>query len=119
MPASPSSPARRWSPGVPALLGYLKGLVAGWQDVIADPAAAAKLTVEKYGVDFGLDLAQQTRQCQLEVPLLRVPGQNGLMLLDRAAVTGPMTAAAKATGRSVPDNIDDIADFRLAEEANA
>jgi ABC-type nitrate/sulfonate/bicarbonate transport system substrate-binding protein len=102
----------------PVLLGYLKALVRGWQDVAADPAAAAKLVVEKYGVDYGLDLVQQTRQAELEIPLMQVAGQKGLLVLDRAAVAGPMTAAAKATGRSVPDDLDSIADFRLAEEAN-
>jgi ABC-type nitrate/sulfonate/bicarbonate transport system substrate-binding protein len=103
----------------PLLLGTLKGLVRGWQDVAADPAAAAKLVVEKYGADYGLDLAQQTRQAQLEVPLMKLPGQQELLVMDRAAVAGPMTAAAKATGRSVPEDLDSIADFRLAEEANA
>ena len=103
----------------PVLLGYLKGLVRGWKDVMADPPAAAKLVVDKYGVDFGLDLAQQTRQAQLEIPLMKVAGQQGILELNRQAVAGPMTAAARATGRTVPDDLDSIADFRLAEEANA
>ena len=102
----------------PAMLGFLKGLVKGWRDVEADPTGAAKLVVEKYGVDFGLDLAQQTRQAQLEIPLLKVAGQQKLLVIDRALMAGPMTAAARATGRSVPEDLDSIADFRLAEEAN-
>jgi ABC-type nitrate/sulfonate/bicarbonate transport system substrate-binding protein len=102
-----------------ALLGYLRGLVKGWRDVAADPAGAARLVVEKYGVDYGLDLAQQTRQAQLEIPLMTLPGQKGLLVMDRAMVGGPMTAAAKVSGRTVPDDLDSIADFGLAVEANA
>lgn len=103
----------------PVVLGFLKAMVHGWRDAAAEPAESAKLAVEKYGVDFGLDLAQQTREAELFVPLLRSsPTQRDLLVMDRALVTGPMYEAARATGRTNLPDVDAIIDFKIAEEAN-
>lgn len=103
----------------PAVLGFLRALAHGWKDAAAEPATSAKLAVEKYGVDFGLDLAQQTREAELFVPLLRSsPAQHDLLVMDRDLVTGPMYDAARASGRTNLPNVDAIIDFKIAAEAN-
>ena len=42
------------------IVAILRATMRGWQDAIADPEAAAKLVVEKYGKSLNLDLEAQT-----------------------------------------------------------
>jgi ABC-type nitrate/sulfonate/bicarbonate transport system substrate-binding protein len=51
------------------LVALLKGEVQGWNDYLADPAAAAALTVAAYP-DQGLDLPTQVMQAERQVPLM-------------------------------------------------
>ncbi|WP_238858118.1 ABC transporter substrate-binding protein [Faunimonas pinastri] len=100
-----------------AVTGYLRALVRGWTDHIKDPGAAARLVVDKYGADLGLDIDQQIRQAELEVPLLEGDEKSrGLLWFDPAIVTGAMTRAAHAAGRSVPE-LSKIVDLGPLEEA--
>jgi len=105
----------------PIVLGYLKGLTRGWIENAKDPSVAAKLCVTKYGADLGLDLKQQTRQNELQIPMLRNPDKPDLPLLtlDRDTLAGPMYRAAKASGRENLPAIDKLCDFSLMEEVHA
>lgn len=105
----------------PIVLGYLKGLTRGWIENAKDPSVAAKLCVTKYGADLGLDLKQQTRQNELQIPMLRNPDKPDLPLLtlDKDTLAGPMYAAAKASGREKLPAIDKLCDFSLMEEVHA
>jgi len=105
----------------PIVLGYLKGLTRGWVENAKDPSVAAKLCVTKYGADLGLDLKQQTRQNELQIPMLRNPDKPDLPLLtlDKDTLAGPMYAAAKASGRENLPAIDKLCDFSLMEEVHA
>lgn len=100
-----------------AVVGFLRGLIAGWQEDEKNPALAPKLTVEQYGADLGLDLKQQTRQNELQIPLIH-DGNQKLLALDRELMTGAMYTATRATGRSNLPDIDKIADFTLVAEAH-
>jgi len=51
------------------LVALMRGEVRGWADYLADPAAAAALTVEMFP-DAGLDLATQQLQAERQVPLM-------------------------------------------------
>lgn len=51
------------------LVAMLKGEVMGWTDYLADPAAAAALTVDMFP-DAGLDLETQVLQAERQVPLM-------------------------------------------------
>lgn len=51
------------------LVAMLKGEVMGWNDYLADPAAAAALTVDMFP-DAGLDLPTQVLQAEKQVPLM-------------------------------------------------
>jgi ABC-type nitrate/sulfonate/bicarbonate transport system substrate-binding protein len=46
----------------------VRATIKGWQDALADPAAAAKLVVEKYGKSLNLDLEAQTLTAEAQVP---------------------------------------------------
>jgi ABC-type nitrate/sulfonate/bicarbonate transport system substrate-binding protein len=105
----------------PIVLGYLKGLTRGWMENAKDPAVAAKLVVDKYGADLGLDLKQQTRQNQLQIEMLKNPDKPNLplLVLDRDTLAGPMYAAAKASGRDKLPEIDKLCDYSVMEEVHA
>ena len=105
----------------PIVLGYLKGLTRGWIENAKDPAVAAKLCVTKYGADLGLDLKQQTRQNELQIPMLRNPDKPDLPLLtlDKDTLAGPMYAAARASGRDKLPEIDQLCDFSVMQEVHA
>jgi ABC-type nitrate/sulfonate/bicarbonate transport system substrate-binding protein len=100
---------------------FLRGLTRGWADDTKDPAVAAKLVVNKYGADLGLDLKQQTRQNELQQAMLHDPKKpdQKLLVLDRDAIAGPMYAAAKASGRDKLPEIDKLCDFSLMDDVHA
>jgi ABC-type nitrate/sulfonate/bicarbonate transport system substrate-binding protein len=101
-----------------AVVAYVGALIKGWQENEKDPTVAAHLAVEKYGADFGLDLKQQIRQNELQIPYTKYDEPGHLPLsLDRKAMVGPMYAAARATGRENLPAVDKIADFTIVEDA--
>lgn len=104
----------------PAVVGFLRGYIKGLKDNAKDPQAAAELAVKKYGVDYGLDLAQQTRENELQQALFYPIGNpsHPLLTIDKDVMTGVMYAAAKASGRTNLPDVEKIADFTLAVEAN-
>ncbi len=103
----------------PQVVSFLRGLLQGWNENEADPAVAARLAVEKYGRDLGLDLRQQTRQNELQIPLARhaEPGRPRLSI-DKAQIEGPLYAAARATGRTNLPDPDRLCDFTVVAEAH-
>ena len=100
---------------------FLRGLTRGWTEDLKDPAVAAKLAVNKYGADLGLDLKQQTRQNELQYEMLKNPDKPGapLLTLDRDTIGGPMYAAAKASGRDKLPEVDKLCDFSVMTEVHA
>jgi hypothetical protein len=80
----------------------------------------AELVVKKYGVDYGLDVGQQTRENELQQPLLYPIGNNShpLLTVDKDVIGGVLYAGAKASGRTTLPDVDKIADYSLALEAN-
>ncbi|WP_424134898.1 ABC transporter substrate-binding protein [Roseomonas chloroacetimidivorans] len=103
----------------PVVVGFLRGLIQGMQENERDPTLAPKLAVQRYGVDFGLDLKQQNRQNVLQIPLTHYdePGKP-LLALDRDLMAGAMYDAARAAGRTNLPEVDRIADFSLVTEAH-
>lgn len=101
------------------VVGFMRALVRGWNENQKDPGLAPKLVLSKYGQDLGLNAKQQARQNELQLSLTRNPRapQKRLLELDRETLTGPMYAAAQATGRTNLPPVDRIADFSVMEEA--
>lgn len=101
------------------VVGYLRALLRGWIDNAEDPAYAANLAVTKYGVDFGLDLAQQTRQNELGQPLIEAPGAPGPFWFDASLVETNVAPVAEAAGLADIPTSDQIVDLGPLEEAIA
>lgn len=101
-----------------AVVGYVKSLIKGWDYAIANPTYAPQIVIDKYGADLGLDLAQQTRQMELQIPLIKPTPDYKLFAFDPAEISGAMTEAATATGRTVPP-VETLVDFSIVEEAYA
>ena len=105
----------------PTIVKFLRALTRGWTENAKDPAVAAKLVISKYGADLGLDLKQQTRQNELQFAMMRPSDKPDMPLLslDRALISGPMVAAARASGRETLPDIAKLADFGVMEEVHA
>lgn len=103
----------------PALVSYIKALIQAEQINEKDVTVAAKLAVDKYGADLGLDLKQQTRENELQIPFIRPKGDASYPIygIDLKTMSGPMYDAAKATGRTDLPDIGKIADPSLAADA--
>lgn len=102
------------------IVKFLRASIRGWQDNVSDPTIAAKLCVEKYGADLGLDLDQQIRQNELQIPLIQsdFTGANGLLHMDTELLNAKMLPAMKAAGQEpVPANVDGIVDLSYITKA--
>jgi ABC-type nitrate/sulfonate/bicarbonate transport system substrate-binding protein len=103
----------------PAVVAFLRGLIQGWNENEREPPAyAAELAVRKYGRDFGLDLRQQTRQNELQIPLAKHADGKPRLSLEKALIEGPLYAAARATGRTNLPDPDRLCDFEVVAEAH-
>lgn len=105
----------------PALVAYLAALMRAWDLGMADPTLAPRLAVEVYGRDYGLDLAQQTRQNELQMDFVRPGGDPDypVFALDPTRMAGVMYDAARATGRTDLPPIERIVDPTLVGDAAA
>lgn len=102
------------------LVGFVRGLARGWLENERDPSVAAELSVAKYGKDLGLDLRQQIRQNELQIPLLRGPDTEarGLFWVNSERLGGPMYDALRAGGRSDLPAVDTAVTLRILEDAD-
>jgi len=99
------------------LVGYMRAMVKGWMENEKDPTLGAKLSVDKFGKDLGLDLQQQIRQNELQIPLTRLAPGDKMFWLDPKLVSGPMYAAARASGRDKLPDPSKIIDMSVLEDA--
>ena len=100
------------------LKAFLKAEIQGWNDAVADPAAAAKLAVETYGKDLKLDLAGQTEQAKAQNELVSTAETktNGLFTISDAAV-GANLKSLGSMGITV--TADQLFDLSLVKEVYA
>ncbi|MDX6315384.1 MAG: hypothetical protein QOF84_5387 [Streptomyces sp.] len=85
---------------------FMRATIRGWQDNAKAPATAADLAVQKYGADLGLDLKQQTRENELQIPLTQsdLTKAKGLFRIDESLLAGDMFKALRAAGvKKLPD----------------
>jgi ABC-type nitrate/sulfonate/bicarbonate transport system substrate-binding protein len=101
----------------PVVERFMHATVRGWQDNATDPAAAAHLAVEKYGADLGLDLAQQTRENELQIPYTQsdLTRASGLFRLDPERLAGPMYTAYTAAGVAPLPDVAQIVDTTVLD----
>jgi len=101
------------------VVNFMAATVQGWQAQIKNPAKGAKLAVDKYGAELGLDLAQQIAAAKAEIPYMtsELTKKKGLFSVDpayveqyvypsleKAGITG-MPAAADVIDTTVLDDV--------------
>lgn len=98
------------------LVGIMRGTIRGWQDAVADPKRGAKVTVDKHGAAFSLDLKGQELTAEKLVPLVQTPetDKNGLFTMSREGIEKNV-AMIKALG--VETTAEELFDTSIIEEA--
>jgi ABC-type nitrate/sulfonate/bicarbonate transport system substrate-binding protein len=101
-----------------AIVGFLRASVEGWIENAKDPSKAAKLAVDKYGADLGLNLEQQTKQNERQVPLTQTDytKKNGMLRIDESYLGGPIYNALKATGSKNLKPASEVVDQTFLDE---
>ena len=102
------------------VVGFLRGFIKGLKENAKDMKGAAELVVKKYGVDYGLDVAQQIRENELQESFFYPAGNpsHPLLSVDKDVISGVLYAGARASGRTKLPDPDKIADYSLAIEAS-
>lgn len=100
------------------LKAFLRAEIRGWADAVANPAESARLAVEVYGKDLGLDLAGQTEQATAQNTLIVSPDTetNGLFTLTDALV-GQIVTALGQIGITI--RAEELFDLSLLREVYA
>jgi ABC-type nitrate/sulfonate/bicarbonate transport system substrate-binding protein len=99
------------------LVRFLSALLRGHAANAGDPAYGARLAVDHFGADLGLDLAQQTSLNQVQIALETEPGSQIPFWFSEEAFAGPMYSIAKVTGRPALPPPARLRDMSLLEEA--
>jgi ABC-type nitrate/sulfonate/bicarbonate transport system substrate-binding protein len=83
---------------------FLRATRRGWEDAIADPAAAAQIVVDEYGADLDLDIDGQTATMEAFVPLIQTADieEHGLFWMTEQGI-----AENIATMQSVDIDVDE------------
>ncbi|MGT2424820.1 ABC transporter substrate-binding protein [Amnibacterium kyonggiense] len=91
-----------------AVEDFMKGEIEGWQDYAKDQSEAVDLTVDDYGKDQKLSVANQTEQAKLQLPLLEtdVTKAHGLFWMDSADIDENL-ATIKALGITADKSLFD------------
>lgn len=100
-----------------ALEGFLRASARGWEENADDPAVAAELSVNEYGADLGLDLAQQTRENELQQPLVEGDGSQPMFWMDTDWMTEEMYPGLIAAGYTDLPEPTDFVDMSYLEAA--
>ena len=99
------------------LVGLLKARLRGRAENELDPAYAARLAVDKFGVDLGLTYQHELRTNQLQLPLYQVPGSPGPFWISEQDLVNNMYRAASAAGRTNLPDPARLMDMSLLQEA--
>lgn len=99
------------------MVRFLGALLRGHAANVADPAYGARLAVDRYGADLGLDLKQQTTLNRLQIALETEPGSEIPFWFSEDAFAGSMYAVARVSGRPPLPPPAHLRDMSLLEEA--
>ncbi len=98
-----------------ALKAFLYASILGWKDSIADPEESARLAVEEYGADLGLDYEKELKQAQAAIELITSPDTdaNGLFTITDDLLAANIEVVA-ASGTEI--TADQLFDLSLLDE---
>jgi ABC-type nitrate/sulfonate/bicarbonate transport system substrate-binding protein len=98
-----------------ALVRYFRGLIKGWERNLQDPELGARLAVERYGKDLGLDLEQQTKENRTQNTLAigDITQEKGLLRLSPEFIEQRAYKSFEAAGVKGLPEISRVADFSL------
>jgi len=98
---------------------WLRATIKGWEKNLEDPELGARLAVEKYGVDLGLDLEQQIgeNEAQNGIVVSDVTEEKGLLWISQDFIENSVYPGLRAAGLTDLPEVDEIADFSILEEA--
>jgi ABC-type nitrate/sulfonate/bicarbonate transport system substrate-binding protein len=99
------------------MVRFLRALLRGHAANAADPHYGARLAVDRFGADLGLDLGQQTTLNQIQIALETEPGAQIPFWFSEEAFAGPMYSIARVSGRSGLPPPARLRDMSLLEEA--
>jgi ABC-type nitrate/sulfonate/bicarbonate transport system substrate-binding protein len=99
------------------MVRFLGALLRGHAANAADPAYGARLAVERYGADLGLNLEQQTTLNRLQIALETEPGAEIPFWFSEQAFAGTMYSVARVSGRPPLPPSAQLRDMSLLEEA--
>lgn len=100
------------------LKAFLLAEIRGWTDAIRDPNKSADYAVNTYGKDQGLDLAEQVKEANGQIPIIVTAetDANGLFSMSDALVKANIDALA-AMGYTIAAK--DLFDLTLLDEVYA
>jgi ABC-type nitrate/sulfonate/bicarbonate transport system substrate-binding protein len=99
------------------MVRFLGALLRGHAANAAHPASGARLAVERYGADLGLDMEQQTTLNRLQLPLETEPGAKIPFWFSEATLAGAMYDVTRMSGRPALPAPAHLRDMSLLEEA--
>ncbi len=99
------------------MVRFLGALLRGHAVNAADPEYGARLAVNLYGADLGLDLQQQTTLNRMQIALETEPGAKIPFWFSEEALAGTMYAVARHSGRAPLPAPARLRDMSLLEEA--
>ncbi|MGW9112576.1 ABC transporter substrate-binding protein [Microbacterium sp. NPDC055683] len=102
-----------------AMEGFLRASIRGWEENGDDPAIGAQLAVDEYGADLGLDLTQQTRENELQQPLVVGSYGDPLFWMDAELMTDLMYPGLEAAGYGDVPAPEEYIDMSYLEAAHA
>lgn len=99
------------------MVRFLAALLRGHAANAADPGYGARLAVDRYGADLGLDLQQQTLLNRLQIALQRQPGAVIPFWFSEQSLAQSMYSIARVSGRPALPPAGRLRDMSLLEEA--
>lgn len=99
------------------MVRFLGALLRGRAANVSDPRYGARLAVDHYGADLGLDFEQQATLNQLQLPLEMEPGAQIPFWFSEESLGGAMYSIARVSGRPTLPAPARLRDMSVLEEA--
>lgn len=101
------------------VVNFMAATIQGWQIQMKDPAKGAKLAVDKYGADLGLNLAQQTAAAKAAIPYMisALTKSKGIFRIDPAHVAATVYPGLEKAGITNLPDVNKVIDTTVLDDA--